>query len=564
MWNDGNYWIIGNKDTITATADGKKALHTLNGSLDELTTYNTALSQSVFLSKYAVATNQVSEKSLMANATLTASSTYTGNNMSFDVNKIKDGVLYDISGTGVGQGDFAKGYWIAPNGVTNAYITVDLGDTYNIDKIDLQNTRNAGHGDSGTKDFTLYYSTDGTNWTTLLSDTLTTTTAKNSSEIMPIESFTFTPVDARYVKFEANTYNNARAGLSEMWIFEHTPYWGVGSDLSKDWTIDGTDKLGAKFTEENANTGTFLANHTGSVTLNADATFEVTGDRILTQSGIISGEGGLNKTGDGTLILSQAPEHTGTTTVSEGTLTLSQGGTLYNLSGGSLDDGSIAVAATLNAAGQELTLNNNETSKFIGSITADTITVNTVNDASLKLYTGANNKVSANSLIVSSGELDFKGYFEGALEVLNDAKFSPGNSIGTANITGDFTLKSGASLLMELGGTDASENDQLIVTGNIFLEDGAFVDLVLADNSSLGPNSTFTAILTGTNSPDLADNFIDNYVRSSIFTDLQYAPMGNGMYAITGRIDPNAVPEPSTWALLILGAVGLMYWRRRK
>ncbi|MBR0238654.1 MAG: PEP-CTERM sorting domain-containing protein, partial [Thermoguttaceae bacterium] len=150
------------------------------------------------------------------------------------------------------------------------------------------------------------------------------------------------------------------------------------------------------------------------------------------------------------------------------------------------------------------------------------------------------------------------------IDVINGVVLSPGNSVGTMYETGDLTLKSGASLLMELGGTDASENDLLIVTGNIILEEGAFVDLVLADGSSLGPNSTFTAILSGTNSPDLADNFIDNYVRSSIFTDLQYAPLSNGLYAITGRIDPNAVPEPSTWALLILGAAGLMYWRKRQ
>ena len=28
--------------------------------------------------------------------------------------------------------------------------------------------------------------------------------------------------------------------------------------------------------------------------------------------------------------------------------------------------------------------------------------------------------------------------------------------------------------------------------------------------------------------------------------------------------DHNAIPEPSTWALLVLGALGLLYWRRRK
>ena len=556
LWNDGNFWVIGNSDLKSISG----TLKTLNGSLDELTTYNAALSQSVFLSKYAVATNQVSEKSLMANATVTASSIYSA---TFDVNNIKDGLLYDIS--------VQKGFWLAKNQVANAYITVDLGDTYNIDKIDLQNCRNAGYGDSGTKDFTLYYSTDGSNWTKLLNGTLTSATSLSSAEIMPVESFTFDPVDARYVKFEANTYvhlrtnQDNRAGLSEMWIFEYTPYWGVGTDLAKDWTIDGSTKIGAKFTEENGNTGTVFANHTGAVTLNADATFEVTGDRILTQSGAVLGTGGLTKTGDGTLVLSQAPEYTGATTVSEGTLTLSNGGTLYNLSGGSLDDnGQITGAAALNASGQELTLNNNETSKFIGSITADTITK--AGNGTLQFCTDADHKVVADSLTVSAGELDFKGYFEGSIEVHDEAVFSPGNSVGSVDIDGDFKLT--GKLLMEVDGTGAD-----ILTCDTFTMDGGKVVLNW-QNDEIPFFSTLDIIIAESMTEDLSDvynNLVENIDFSTSPTVEQLYNDGYIKVSLVGdnkivrlSIDRNAVPEPSTWAMLVLGIVGLMYWRKRK
>ena len=357
LWNAGDLWMIGNKDLNSPSG----TLKTFNGSMDELATYNTALSQAIMLSKYMVATNQVSEKSLMANATVTASSNY--NTTTFDVSHIKDGQLYDI--------DVQKGYWLAKNQVDNAYITVDLGDTYNIDKIDLQNCRNAQYGDSGTKDFTLYYSTDGSNWTKILSSTLTSATSLKSSEIMPVESFTFDPVNARYVKFEANSYvhlntgQDNRAGLSEMWIFEHTNYWGVGTDLAKDWTIDGTNKTGAKFTEANGNTGAYLANHTGAISLNSNAEFEVTGPRVFTQSGSVYGDGGLNKTGDGMLILSNT-SYNGDTTVSGGTLLVksssfpSQNVTV--LSGGTFQSKDVLDNASVNVNGGSLILGTDSSS----------------------------------------------------------------------------------------------------------------------------------------------------------------------------------------------------------
>ena len=92
-----------------------------------------------------------------------------------------------------------------------------------------------------------------------------------------------------------------------------------------------------------------------------------------------------------------------------------------------------------------MTLSNNKDSKFVGSITAGTI--EKIDNKVLQIYADAQNKVSAGSLIVSSGELDFKGYFEGSIEVINGTIFSPGNSVGEANLTGNisFTIATAAS-----------------------------------------------------------------------------------------------------------------------
>ena len=42
------------------------------------------------------------------------------------------------------------------------------------------------------------------------------------------------------------------------------------------------------------------------------------------------------------------------------------------------------------------------------------------------------------------------------------------------------------------------------------------------------------------------------------------AGYGDGyVLAYAQNVDPNKIPEPSTWALLILGAAGMLYWRKK-
>ena len=265
----------------------------------------------------------------------------------------------------------------------------------------------------------------------------------------------------------------------------------------------------------------------------------------------ISGNVALVLTGteNGKLTLAKAPEYTGSTTVQAGTLALSQGGTLYNLSGGSADS-----VAAIDSTGKNLELVNTENTKFIGSIAAAAITK--TGEGTLKV----NGAITVSSLTVTGGEFDLLGSSTGGLTISN-AVFSPGNSVGSAEVGGDFTLTNGASVVMEIGGKTPDKNDSLVASGELQLNDGK-IYLTFADACELQPGEQFTAVFSGSNSASIKDNFISDHVVSYYFTDLAYVPYGDG-YAITGIADSNALPEPSAWLLLLLGTFGLMYWRKK-
>ena len=275
----------------------------------------------------------------------------------------------------------------------------------------------------------------------------------------------------------------------------------------------------------------------------------------------IHGAGALTKAGAGTLELTYANTYAGGTTISQGEVNLSGAGAL----------GTGAVAIAENAV---LNLNHDGAARFDNSVSGSGKIYKNGNGV-LKIYNPTEDAFAAESFVVNAGKLDFKGYFKGALEIGDGAVFSPGNSIGTLTIDGNevdpqmsaFSLDSGSTLLMEVGYDENNvwTSDKLIVNGNVVIDPDSTIFLTLLEGTALPSGEPFTLdLLSGSGATeDTLAAFESVLSVAPFFKDYRIELNGNTIQ-LTAAIDFNAVPEPSTWALLVLGVCGLLYLRKRK
>ena len=260
------------------------------------------------------------------------------------------------------------------------------------------------------------------------------------------------------------------------------------------------------------------------------------------------------KDGKGTLEFTAANTFNGTASIREGVLRLSGEGSLGT-----------ATAAVSEGATLEFAVENE---KWFNNKVTGSGTLLKTGDGTLYLNGTDANPINANALNVDGGSLMFKGVYTGNLTVKNGALFSPGNSVGKLTENGNFILELGAKFLLEVG-KDEDDNviaDELVVNGNAYFNAGSILWIDMDGESSLVGNDVFSTTITANNAAEIFD-YVSAALQSYYFTDLSVSlldPTNPTVLLISGRLDPNAVPEPSTWALLILGIMGLMFVRKRK
>ncbi|MBQ9455181.1 MAG: autotransporter-associated beta strand repeat-containing protein [Thermoguttaceae bacterium] len=244
----------------------------------------------------------------------------------------------------------------------------------------------------------------------------------------------------------------------------------------------------------------------------------------------------LVKRGSGVLVFEGNNSYTQGTKISAGTLILTE-------------NGSLGTGAVVNEASLVFAHDSEQT--FTNAVSGNG-TVTKTGEGRLKI--NAANGFQASELIVSNGRLDFLGTMTGGITVNPNTVFSPGNSVGTADVNGLFSLGSGATLLLE---QDSTGMDLLKATS--FNVASGTIDLEMG---SVQPGKTY-AIIQNTSEVFGPDRGVDFWTSLLTASDANYWKLSVDGDTVYATIDANAVPEPSTWLLLLFGTFGLLYWRKK-
>jgi hypothetical protein len=219
-----------------------------------------------------------------------------------------------------------------------------------------------------------------------------------------------------------------------------------------------------------------------------------------TMTNIISGNGSLNQLGSGTTILTRSNSYSGSTTVSAGTL----------------------LADSSNALGTSMVI------------------------------------------VTNSGTLGGNGTIQGATTIASGGTLAAGSGgVGSLSFNGGLSLESGSTTSFQIHSTNDFTSINLI--GSSVTYGGSLVFNLINFTPVSGNEFTLFNMSGGATE---SGEFSSVEVGSSYLTDV------NGLWSgsndgvtyqfndATGQLSVQAVPEPSTWALLGLGALGMLMFNR--
>ncbi|MBR5710014.1 MAG: PEP-CTERM sorting domain-containing protein [Thermoguttaceae bacterium] len=327
------------------------------------------------------------------------------------------------------------------------------------------------------------------------------------------------------------------------------------ADLALGWgNYAGTYNLTGGTLNANAAAGLWNANGSGNSTFNVEggvANFNQAGESFSTGLGgtnelanvfnLLSGEvnaadtfaveygGTLNVDGDGVLNAKQIEINTkGTLELTDGTINLGEGGITstdgeYNISlgGGTFGTNGASWSSALDA-----TIADGATVTFAPEV-GETIT--------------------------------WAGNLDGDVRVAGEGTF---NLVGT--VDGDVYVESGAHLAgdADLNNLFLNVNldeltEPIAINNNI---NGAVEIEFFTENALDYLDNPVTFLTSGSQALLSASYKFPDIEQGYMWT---YGNDGNSFWVNVAEAPAASVPEPSTWALLIIGAAGLLYWRKK-
>lgn len=182
----------------------------------------------------------------------------------------------------------------------------------------------------------------------------------------------------------------------------------------------------------------------------------------------------------------------------------------------------------------------------------------------INVATGATTQLDF-GLNLPAGKLIGGGTVSANVSASGTGFISPGDPIGTLNITGNLTLLGTSQLMFDIANsTPGTGHDRLVVGGTATLGGNFSFNLLNTPSGTLLPTDTLTLIsattVTGTFN-GIANGtrlFASNSTLASFV--ITYTPT---TVTLSGF---QVIPEPSTWVLMLGGAGSLVvsFWRRRR